>query len=174
MLRNQILQQIKPFKNEVSMHDSHICTEVEDEVVKDDTFHATSSAQSEPKEANPSTSAAAMVLTQLLRLARDPARHRVAVASLPKRENRIATIGFDKSYGVRYQIQNVNIEGDTLFGRHSGPSYKSLKKQGAAFLGRFAGASQGELLEFTLELSKDVPSAELQLRDRSPSRKVSG
>lgn len=33
MLRNQILQQIKPFKNERSMHDSHIWIEIEDKVV---------------------------------------------------------------------------------------------------------------------------------------------
>jgi hypothetical protein len=145
----------------------------EDPNFKDDTCHTNSTSQSEPKDADPSTSAPAMSLTQLLRLARDLTRHRVAVASLPKRDNRIVTIGFDKSYGVRYQIQNVTVEGDTLFGRHSSPSYKSLKKQGAVFLGRFAGASQGELLEFALELSKDVQNAELPLRDRSPSRKAS-
>ena len=142
--------------------------------LKDDTCHSASSTQSGFKEAEPSISAAEVSLTQLIRLARDPTRHRVAIASLPKRENRIVTIGFDKSYGIRYLIQNVNIEGDTLFGKHSFLSYNSLKKQGATFLGRFAGASQGELLEFALELSKDVPHAELPLRDTSPSRKASG
>ena len=149
----------------------------EDSNPKDDSCHTSSSTQSETKEPSPNPSAAAaaeMSLIQLLRLARDPTRHRVAVASLPQRENRIVTMGFDKSHGVRYRVENVNIEGDTLFGTHFCPTYRSLKKQGAVFLGRFAGASQGELLEFALELFRDVPNAGLPLRDRSPSRKASG
>jgi hypothetical protein len=140
---------------------------------QDDTCHTTHSAQSNSKHADPSTSAAEMSLTQLLRLARDPARHRVAVASLPKRDNRIVTISFDTSRGLRYQVQNVSIDGDTLFAKQSPSSYNSLKKQGAVFLGRFVGASQGELLEFALALSKDTSNFELPLRDRSPSRKAS-
>jgi hypothetical protein len=75
---------------------------------------------------------------------------------------------------VCYQIQNVNIHGDTLFHKQGRTSYKSIQKQGAIFAGRFAGASQEELLEFAIELSKDVPITELPLRDRSPSRKSSG
>jgi hypothetical protein len=146
----------------------------EDPNFKDDTCHTTSSSQSEPKDKDPSTSAVGMSLTQLLRLARDPARHRVAVASLPKRENRIVTVSFDTSRGLRYQVQNVNIDGDTLFAKQSPSSYNALKKQGAVFHGRFAGGSQGELPEFALALSNDVPNAELPLRDRSPSRKASG
>ena len=140
----------------------------------DDTYHTTSSSQPEPKEAGPSTSATEMSLTQLLRLGRDPARHRIAIAYLPSREGRIVTIKFDKGFGVCYQIQNVNIHGDTLFNKNGRTSYKSIQNQGAVFAGRFAGASQEELLEFAMELSKDVPNAELPLRDRSPSRKASG
>jgi hypothetical protein len=120
------------------------------------------------------TYAAEMKLIQLLRLARDPARHSIAIASLPKRENRIVTISFDRNYGVRYELENVTLEGDTLFGKQYHPTYNSLRKQGAIFLGRFAGASQGDLIEFALALSKDIPNAELPLRDRSPSRKASG
>lgn len=146
----------------------------EDSHQKDDARHDTSSTQSEPKQADPYTFAAEMKLIQLLRLARDPARHSIAIASLPKRENRIVTISFDRNYGVRYELETVTIEGDTLFGKQYHPTYNSLKKQGAIFLGRFAGSSQGDLIEFALALSKDVPNAELPLRDRSPSRKASG
>jgi len=141
---------------------------------KDDSCHTTSSTQPESKEADPSTSAAEMSLTQLLRLARDPARHRMAIAYLPGREGRIVTIKFDKGFGVCYRIQNVNIHGDTLFNKNGRTSYKSIQKQGAVFVGRFAGASQEELLGFAMALSKDVPNTELPLRDRSPSRKASG
>jgi hypothetical protein len=141
--------------------------------LKDDTCHTTSSTHSEPTEANPSTSTTTVSLTQLLRLGRDPARHRVAVAVLPDREGRIVTVKFDKGYGVYYQIQNVNIHGDTLFAKQGRSSYKSIQKQRGVFLGRFAGASQEELLEFAMELSKDTPNAELPLRDRSPTRKAS-
>jgi hypothetical protein len=84
------------------------------------------------------------------------------------------TVSFDTSRGLRYQVQNVNIDGDTLFAKQSPSSYNALKKQGAVFHGRFAGGSQGELPEFALALSNDVPNAELPLRDRSPSRKASG
>lgn len=146
----------------------------DDANLKDDTCHTTSSTQAGPKEADPSTSAAEVSLTQLLRLGRDPARHRVAIASLPDREGRIVTVKFDKGYGVYYQIQNVNVHGDTLFAKQGRSSYRSIQKQGALFLGRFAGASQEELLEFAMALSKDTPNAKLPLRDRSPSRKASG
>ena len=140
---------------------------------KDDTYNTTSSTQHQPKEPDPSTPTVEVSLTELLRLGRDPARHRVAIASLPNRENRIVTIKFDKGFGVCYQVQNVNIHGDTLFNKNGRTSYKSIQKQGAVFAGRFTGASQEELLEFAMELSKDVPNAELPLRDRSPSRKAS-
>lgn len=142
--------------------------------LKDDTCHRTSSTQPKPKEADPSTSAAEMSLTQLLRLGRDPTRHRIAIASLPDREGRIVTTKFGKGHGVCYQAQNVNIHGDTLFTKNGRTSYKSIQKQGAVFAGRFVSASQEELLEFAMALSKDVSNIELPLRDRSPSRKASG
>ena len=144
-----------------------------DSSFNNDTYHTTYSTESKPRKADTNDSATEMTLAQLLRLARDPARHRVAVASLPNRENRIVTIKFDKGFGMRYQVQNVNIHGDTLFNKNGRTSYKSIQKQGAVFAGRFTGASQEELLEFAMELSKDVPNAELPLRDRSPSRKAS-
>lgn len=145
----------------------------EDPNLKDDTYHASSSTQSKPTESAKRTSAAALSLTHLIRLGRDPARHRIAIASLPSCENRIVTIRFDKGYGVYYQIQNTNTDGDTIAAKQGRTSYKSIKKQGAVFLGRFAGASPEELLEFAMALSKDVPNAELPLGNRSPSRKTS-